>query len=56
LDSGIDRKTLAGLLVDLARSVKPDLSAQSTGVPPADLRLEQLRTLLLGAEIETLSR
>ena len=56
LDSGIDRKTLAGLLVDVARNVRPELSSQSIGVPPADLRLEQLRTLLVGAEIETLSR
>ena len=56
LDSGIDRKALAGLLVDLARNVRPDLSTQSTGVSPVDQRLEQLRTLLLGQEIETLSR
>ena len=56
IDSGIDRKTLAGLLADLARTVKPDLSAEEIGVSPVDLRLEQLRRLLVGGEIETLSR
>ncbi len=55
-DTGIDRKTLAGLLLDIARNVKPELSAQPTGVPAVDLRLQQLRTLLLGQEIELLSR
>ena len=55
-DAGIDRKALAGLLLDLARNMKPDLASQPTGVPPVDPRLEQLRTLLLGREIEVLSR
>jgi outer membrane protein OmpA-like peptidoglycan-associated protein len=55
-DSGIDRKTLAGLLLDLAHNVKPDLCTQPTDVDPIDPRLEQLRRLLLGQEIEVLSR
>ncbi len=55
-DTGIDRKALAGLLLDVARNVKPDLGALPAGVSPVDLRLEQLRTLLLGREIELLSR
>jgi len=55
-DAGIDRKALAGLLVELARNVEPEFCVQSTGVPPVDPRLEQLRTLLLGREIEIMSR
>jgi outer membrane protein OmpA-like peptidoglycan-associated protein len=55
-DTGIDRKALAALLLDVARNVKPDLDERPAGVRPADLRLEQLRTLLLGGEIEVLSR
>jgi OOP family OmpA-OmpF porin len=55
-DPGIDRKALAGLLVELARNVEPQLRAEPTEVRPVDPRLEQLRTLLLGREIEVLSR
>jgi outer membrane protein OmpA-like peptidoglycan-associated protein len=55
-DVGIDRKALAGLLLEIAQSLKPELRAQQNGVLPADLRLDQLRTLLLGREIEVLSR
>ena len=55
-DDAIDRKALAGLLVEIAQSLKPELRAQQNGVPPGDLQLEQLRTLLVGREIETLSR
>jgi outer membrane protein OmpA-like peptidoglycan-associated protein len=55
-DIGIDRKALAGMLLELAHNVKPELREQQNGVLPADLRLEQLRTLLLGREIEVLSR
>jgi outer membrane protein OmpA-like peptidoglycan-associated protein len=55
-DSGIDRKALAGLLIEVARNVEPGFCAQATGVPPVDLRLEQLRVLLIGREIEILSR
>ena len=55
-DDAIDRKALAGLLVEIAQSLKPELRAQQNGVHPGDLQLEQLRTLLVGREIETLSR
>lgn len=55
-DTGIDRKALAGLLLELARNVEPEFCAQSTGVPAVDLRLEQLRILLLGREIEMLAQ
>ncbi|HEY6983721.1 OmpA family protein [Reyranella sp.] len=53
--SGIDRKALAGLLVELARSVEPKY-AQPAGVSPLDPRLEELRRLLVGHEIEVLRR
>jgi len=55
-DSAIDRKVLAGLLVEIAQSLKPELRGEQNGVHPGDLQLEQLRTLLVGREIETLSR
>jgi outer membrane protein OmpA-like peptidoglycan-associated protein len=55
-DAGIDRKALAGLLLEIAQSLKPELRAQQNGILPADLRLDQLRTLVLGREIEVLSR
>ncbi len=55
-DSAIDRKALAGLLVEIAQSLRPELRGQQNGVQPGDLELEQLRTLLVGREIETLSR
>jgi len=55
-EPGIDRKALAGLLVEIARNVGPEVCAEPTGVAPVDPRLEQLRTLLLGREIEILSR
>jgi outer membrane protein OmpA-like peptidoglycan-associated protein len=55
-DPGIDRQALAGLLVELARNVEPQFGAGPSGVRPIDPRLEQLRTLLLGREIEVLSR
>jgi outer membrane protein OmpA-like peptidoglycan-associated protein len=55
-DPGIDRKALAGLLVELARNVEPQLRAEPSEVRPVDPRLEQLRTLLVGREIEMLSR
>jgi hypothetical protein len=42
---GIDRKALAGLLLEIAQSLKPELRAQQNGVLPADLRLDQLRML-----------
>jgi outer membrane protein OmpA-like peptidoglycan-associated protein len=55
-DTGIDRKALAGLLAELARSADPEYCADTIGVAPVDPRLRQLRTLLLGREIEILSR
>jgi outer membrane protein OmpA-like peptidoglycan-associated protein len=55
-DDAIDRKALAKLLVEIAESLKPELRAERNGVLPRDLQLQQLRTLLLGGEIETLSR
>jgi len=55
-DPGIDRKALAGLLTELARNVEPQLGAGPNGVRPVDPRLGQLRSLLFGSEIETLSR
>jgi outer membrane protein OmpA-like peptidoglycan-associated protein len=55
-DDAIDRKALAGLLVEIAQRLKPELRAQPNGVHPSDLQLEQLRTLLVGREIETLWR
>ena len=55
-DDAIDRKALASLLVEIAESLKPELRAERNGVTPRDLQLEQLRSLLVGREIETLSR
>jgi OOP family OmpA-OmpF porin len=55
-DSGIDREALAGLLVGLARTVEPKTSVSPTGVSAVDPRLEQLRSLLVGREIEVLGR
>ena len=55
-EPGIDRKALAGLLVQLARSVEPQFGAEPSGISPVDPRLQQLRTLLVGHEIEVLSR
>ena len=54
--AGIDRKALAGLLVELARNIEPQFDGEPSGVRPVDPRLEQLRTLVLGREIEVLSR
>jgi OOP family OmpA-OmpF porin len=54
--NGIDRRALAGLLVELARNVGPPHAAAPSGIVPIDPRLEQLRGLLLGREIEVLSR
>jgi outer membrane protein OmpA-like peptidoglycan-associated protein len=55
-EAEIDRKVLAGLLVELARNLEPQFGAEPCGVRPVDPRLEQLRTLVLGREIEVLSR
>lgn len=53
---GIDRKALAGILAELARNVEPQFGAGPAGLRPVDPRLGQLRTMLLGQEIEVLSR
>ena len=55
-ESGIDRKALAGLLVELARNVEPDFRLHTSGAVSIDPRLQQLRTLLVGREIEVLTR
>lgn len=55
-DNGIDRKALAGLLVELAKSADESIDTHASGIAPIDPRLAQLRGLLLGEEIETLSR
>jgi outer membrane protein OmpA-like peptidoglycan-associated protein len=52
IDSDLDRKVLAGLLLELARNVDANVGLEPTGIVPFDPRLEQLRTLLLGREIE----
>jgi outer membrane protein OmpA-like peptidoglycan-associated protein len=54
-EAGIDRKALAGLLLDIARNVNPGAAAQSPGAA-TDIRLEQLRSVLMGREIEELAR
>jgi OOP family OmpA-OmpF porin len=54
-DSSVDRQALARLLAELARSVDTNI-APSGEIPRFDPRLEQLRTVLLGREIESLSR
>ena len=54
--NGVDRKALAGLLLDVARNVKPEIGAQFNGTQAVDIRLEQLRTLLIGQELEVLAR
>jgi outer membrane protein OmpA-like peptidoglycan-associated protein len=55
-DPGIDRRELAGLLAEVARHLEPSSCAPPVGVRPIDPRLEQLRSLLLGREIEVLAR
>ncbi|UCI08762.1 OmpA family protein [Mesorhizobium sp. B1-1-8] len=52
----MDRKVLAGLLLEIAHDLRPELRAERNGIHASDLRLEQLRTLLVGREIEVLSR
>lgn len=44
------------MLLGVARNVQPELCEYVPGVTPIDLRLEQLRGLLLGREIEELAR
>jgi OOP family OmpA-OmpF porin len=55
-DAGFDQNALAGLLLDLAQHLSPDACVEVTGIRRVDQRLEQLRALLLGREIDMLSR
>ena len=54
--NGIDRKALAGLLLEAARSIDRERAAQVAGVAPVDPRLGELRRVLVGAEIDQLAR
>ena len=51
-NDSVDRKALAGLLLELARNLDANVGKEPTGIVPFDPRLEHLRTLLLGREIE----
>lgn len=53
---GIDRKALAALLLEAARSIDRAKAAQVEGIVPADPRVEELRRLLVGGEIDHLDR
>lgn len=53
---GLDREALAGLLVELARNVTPESGPEAAGLPRRDPRLEELRNIVLGREIELLAR
>lgn len=55
-DEGIDRKALAGRLLEIARHLNPEIAQEPTGVISSDQQLERLRTLLVGQEIDVLSR
>jgi len=55
-DTEIDRKALASLLLEIAHDLKPELRSEQNGLVAGDLRLEQVRQLLLGREIEILAR
>lgn len=54
--TGIDRKALAGLLLEAARSIDRERAGRVAGVASADPRLSELRRLLVGGEIEQLSK
>lgn len=56
VNDGVDRKMLAGLLLAAAQTMKPDAERPTSGALATDIKLEQLRLLLLGREIEALSR
>ncbi|MBS0220052.1 MAG: OmpA family protein [Proteobacteria bacterium] len=53
---GIDRKTLASLLVELARTVEPTTAPPPDRPIPLDPRLQELRRVLVGPEIDVLGR
>jgi outer membrane protein OmpA-like peptidoglycan-associated protein len=52
VSDGVDRAALAGLLIELARSLDANVGIEPPSIVPFDARLEHLRTLLLGREIE----
>ena len=52
----IDRKRLAGLLLELARAINQDFAAKFPSLLPADPRLAELRTILMGREQALLAR
>jgi outer membrane protein OmpA-like peptidoglycan-associated protein len=54
--AGIDRKRLAGLLFELARAINQDFAAKVPSLLPADPRLTELRTILMGREQALLAR
>jgi OOP family OmpA-OmpF porin len=54
--TGIDRKRLAGLLFELARAINQDFAAKVPSLLPADPRLAELRTILMGREQALLAR
>ena len=55
LTDEVDRKALATHLMEVARHLKPEVE-QPAGVPFADVRLEELRQVLLGREIQMIRR
>jgi len=54
--AGIDRQRLAGLLFELARAINRDFAAKVPSLLPADPRLAELRTILMGREQALLAR
>jgi flagellar motor protein MotB len=58
-DTGIDRRAIAALLLEAARSIDGQRAAQAAdvaGIGPADPRVDELRRLLVGGEIDHLGR
>jgi OOP family OmpA-OmpF porin len=54
--AGLDRARLAGLLFELARAINRDFAAKVPSVLPADPRLAELRSILMGREQALLAR
>ena len=54
--AGIDRKRLAALLFEVARAINQDFAAKVPSLLPADPRLAELRTILMGREQALLAR
>ncbi len=55
-DAGIDKALLAGLLYELGKNVDPQLGHNSNGLNGIDPRMDLLRQIVLGREIQELSR